>query len=317
MAGELELVVTGRSDAATDVVLLDLTRPDGGPLPAWTPGAHVDVLLPGGLGERQYSLCGDPADRGTWRIGVLHEPAGRGGSVHLHGLAEGDPRRVRGPSNHFAFRPPGGRPLLFVAGGIGITPIRSMVAAAEGAGVDWRLVYAGRSRASMAFVDELVERHGDRVEVFAGDEGRRVDVAALIAALEPGAEVYCCGPARLISAVEEACARRPSGHLHLERFEAKPVAPPVWPEPFEVELLLSGITITVPPERSILEVAEEAGVLALSSCRVGTCGTCETPIVSGEIDHRDSVLTPEEQEDDWSMMICVSRAACPRIVLEL
>lgn len=316
MAEVLELVVARRAVAAADVVLLDLARADGAPLPAWGPGAHVDVLLPGGLGERQYSLCGDPADRSTWRIGVLHEPTGRGGSVHLHGLAEGDRLRVRGPSNHFAFRPPAGRPVLFVAGGIGITPLRSMIAAAQEAGVDWHLVYAGRSRGSMAFAGELLERYGDRVAVHAGDEGRRADIAALIAAA-PGADIYCCGPARLIAAVEEACAGRTAGTLHIERFEAKPVPPPVWTEPFEVELLLSGITITVPPERSILEVAEEAGVLALSSCRVGTCGTCETPIVSGEIDHRDSVLTPEEQEDDWSMMICVSRAACPRIVLEL
>jgi ferredoxin len=168
----------------------------------------------------------------------------------------------------------------------------------------------------MAFLDELLERYGDRVEVYAGDEGRRADLAALLAAA-PDAVVYCCGPGRLIAAVEDASVGRGPGHLHLERFEAKQVAAPVWDEPFEVELLISGMTITVPPERSILEVAEDAGVLALSSCRVGTCGTCETPIVSGEIDHRDSVLTPEEQDDNWAMMICVSRAACPRIVLEL
>jgi ferredoxin-NADP reductase len=236
--------------------------------------------------------------------------------VHLHGLREGDRLRVRGPSNHFAFRPASGREVLFVAGGIGITPIRGMVAAAEEAGVPWRLVYAGRSRRSMAFLGELLARYGERVDVYAGDEGRRADLASLVAAA-PRAVVYCCGPARLIAAVESACAGRPAADLHLERFEAKPVAAPVWDGPFEVELLLSGMTITVPPERSILEVAEEAGVLALSSCRVGTCGTCETPIVSGEVDHRDSVLTPEEQEDNWAMMICVSRAACPRIVLEL
>jgi ferredoxin len=191
-----------------------------------------------------------------------------------------------------------------------------MVAAAADAGVAWRLVYAGRSRTSMAFLDDLVERYGDQVEVYAGDEGRRADLAATIDAA-PEAVVYCCGPARLIADVEAACAGRGAGQLHLERFEAKQVAAPIWNEPFEVELLLSATTITVPPERSILEVAEEAGVLALSSCRVGTCGTCETPVVSGEIDHRDSVLTPEEQEDSWAMMICVSRAACPRIVLEL
>jgi ferredoxin-NADP reductase len=316
MTGVLEVVVVRRATATDEVALLDLALPGGAPLPGWAPGAHVDVLLPGGLGERQYSLCGDPADRTTWRIGVLHEPGGRGGSALLHGLREGDTLRLRGPSNHFAFRPSPGHEYLFVAGGIGITPIRAMIAAAEEAAAPWRLVYAGRSRGSMAFLEELVERYGDRIEVYAGDEGRRADLAALTAAA-PDAIVYCCGPARLIADVETACAGRGAGRLHLERFEAKQVAAPVWNEPFEVELLLSAMTITVPPERSILEVAEEAGVLALSSCRVGTCGTCETPIVSGEIDHRDSVLTPEEQDDNWAMMICVSRAACPRIVLEL
>ncbi|HEY0375129.1 MAG TPA: PDR/VanB family oxidoreductase [Amnibacterium sp.] len=316
MTGEMRLAVQAVTRGAADVALIDLVRPDGGALPRWSPGAHIDVVLPGGLGERQYSLCGDPADAGTWRIGVLREEAGRGGSVWLHDRAAGDPVTVRGPANHFAFEPFPGREYVFVAGGIGITPIAAMIRAAEGAGVAWRLVYAGRSRGTMAFLDELIGRHGDRVQVFASDEGVRADVPALLAEA-PNAVVYCCGPARLLAAVEEACAGRPSGHLHLERFEAKVLGAPVFDEPFEVELLLSGITVTVPPERSILEVVEDAGVLALSSCRVGTCGTCETPIVDGEVDHRDSVLSPEEQDDNFAMMICVSRAACPRITIEL
>lgn len=316
MNGERDLRIIRRIEAAEGVVLLDLERPDGDGLPIWTPGAHVDVLLPAGLGERQYSLCGDPAERGRWRIGVLREPGGRGGSDWLHDRSEGDVLRVRGPRNHFAFQPRPGREYLFVAGGIGITPISAMVQAADRAGVEWRLVYAGRSRASMALLTDLVGRHGERVQVFAGDEGARADVQALLDAA-PDAVVYCCGPSRLIEAVQQAGAGRGSGHLHLERFEARAMEAPVWTEPFEVELLLSGITVTVPPDRSILEVAEEQGVLALASCRVGTCGTCETPIVDGVIDHRDSVLSPEEQDDDFAMMICVSRAACPRIVLEL
>ncbi|WP_375401362.1 PDR/VanB family oxidoreductase [uncultured Amnibacterium sp.] len=316
MNGERDLRIVRRTTAAQGVVLLDLERPDGDGLPMWTPGAHVDVLLPDGLGERQYSLCGDPAERVRWRIGVLREAAGRGGSAWLHDRSEGDVLRVRGPRNHFAFQPRPGREYLFVAGGIGITPISAMVQAADRAGVAWRLVYAGRSRGTMALLDELVGRHGDRVQVFAGDEGRRADVQALLDAA-PDAVVYCCGPSRLIEAVQQAGAGRGSGHLHLERFEARQLEAPVWTEPFEVELLLSGTTVTVPPDRSILEVVEEQGVLALASCRVGTCGTCETPIVDGVIDHRDSVLSPEEQDDDFAMMICVSRAACPRIVLEL
>jgi ferredoxin-NADP reductase len=316
MTGEITLTVRRRVDAAEGVVLLDLARPEGGLLRPWAPGAHIDVVLPDGLGERQYSLCGDPAQQDVWRIGVLREDGGRGGSVHLHSLHEGDPVTVRGPANHFAFQPFPGREYVFVAGGIGITPISAMVRAAEEAGVPWRLVYAGRSRRSMAFLDELLGAFEDRVDVYAGDEGARADVVALLAAA-PDAVVYCCGPNRLIEAVEEACGDRPSGHLRLERFEARVLGAPVWDEPFEVDLLLSGITVTVPPERSILDVVEEAGVLALSSCRVGTCGTCEVPIVDGEVDHRDSVLSPEEQDDGVSMMICVSRAACPRITIEL
>lgn len=316
MSGEITLTLRRRVDAAEGVVLLDLVRPEGGLLRPWAPGAHIDVVLPGGAGERQYSLCGDPAQQDVWRIGVLLEEGGRGGSVHLHSLREGDAVTVRGPANHFAFQPFPGREYVFVAGGIGITPIVAMVQAAEEAGAPWKLVYAGRSRRSMAFLDELLGAYGDRVDVFAGDEGVRADVAALLADA-PGAVVYCCGPARLIDAVESACGDRPSGHLHLERFEAKALGAPVFDAPFEVELLLSGITVTVPPERSILDVVEEAGVLALSSCRVGTCGTCEVPIVEGDVDHRDSVLSPEEQDDGIAMMICVSRAACPRITLEL
>ena len=321
MNGERDLRVVRRIEAADDVVLLDLERPDGDGLPIWAPGAHVDVLLPDGLGERQYSLCGDPAERGRWRIGVLRERGGRGGSAWLHDRGEGDVLRVRGPRNHFAFQPRPGRSYLFIAGGIGITPISAMVAAAERAGVEIpRFCYherlsapPGRPWARWALRGG---GHGDRVRVFAGDEGSRADVQALLDAA-PDAVVYCCGPSRLIEAVQQAGAGRGSGHLHLERFEARQLEAPVWTDPFEVELLLSGTTVTVPPDRSILEVVEEQGVVALASCRVGTCGTCETRIVEGVIDHRDSVLSPEEQDDDFAMMICVSRAASPRIVLEL
>jgi ferredoxin-NADP reductase len=316
VTGEITLTVRRRIDAADGVVVLDLARPEGGLLRPWAPGAHIDVVLPGALGERQYSLCGDPAQQDVWRIGVLREDDGRGGSLHLTSLHDGDPVVVRGPANHFAFRPRQGTSYVFVAGGIGITPISAMVRAAEEAGVPWRLVYAGRSRRSMAFLDELLGAYGDAIDVYAGDEGVRADVTALLAA-SPDAVVYCCGPARLIEAVEQACGDRPRGHLHLERFEAKVLGAPVFDEPFEVELLLSGITVTVPPERTVLEVVEEAGVVALASCRVGTCGTCEVPVIDGEIDHRDSVLSPEEQDDGLAMMICVSRAACPRITIEL
>jgi ferredoxin-NADP reductase len=319
---EFEVVVASRTVAAADVILLELARPDGRPLPEWTPGAHIDVVLVAGASaserlERQYSLCGDPADRGSWRIGILREPGGRGGSVRLHDVVRvGDRLTVRGPRAHFALVP-GTGPVVFVAGGIGITPLLPMVAAADAAGRDWRLAYVGRSRSSMAFVGQLAAAHPDRVEVFAADEGRRLELDAVTRPAADGVAVYCCGPARMVDAVEALSAGWPADTLHRERFEPKTPTPHAADTAFEVELELSGLSLTVPADRSVLDVVEEAGVLVLSSCREGTCGTCETPVIAGEVDHRDSVLTPSEQEANTAMMICVSRAACPRLVLEL
>ena len=308
-----EAVVRARRDAAKGVVVLDLER-TGGTLPHWSPGAHIDVVLPDGI-ERQYSLCGSPTERGTWRIGVLRE---REGSVWLHENAHvGAPLRVRGPANHFLFAPTAGRAYVFVAGGIGITPIVPMIEAAETAGAAWTLLYAGRSRRTMAFVDELVAQYGDRVEVYAADEGRRLDLAEYFGTPVSRTVVYSCGPARLLESLDAAMAGWPRGSLHVERFEAKVLGPPVWAEPFEVDLMMSGLTVTVPPERSILDVVEEYGAVVPSSCRVGTCGTCEVAVVDGDVEHRDSVLSPEEQDANRSMMVCVSRAACGRITLEL
>nr|WP_281372012.1 iron-sulfur cluster-binding domain-containing protein [Modestobacter versicolor] len=225
--------------------------------------------------------------------------------------------RVRGPRNHFAFEVTPGTRYRFVAGGIGITPLRAMVAAAEEAGADWTLDHAGRSRSTMAFAAELAAAHPDRVRVHAADEGARLDVAALLAEPRTDTAVYVCGPTRLIDAVEAAAASWPAQALHTERFEAKEFGEPVWTEPFEVELALSGETVTVEPGESVLDAVAGAGVVVLSSCRVGTCGTCETPVLEGPVEHRDSVFTPAEQAEDTAMMICVSRAAGPRLVLDL
>jgi ferredoxin-NADP reductase len=312
---EIAAVVSRIDDVADGVKTIEFRAADGSELPAWTPGAHLDVSVRDGL-ERQYSLCGDPADRHSYRIGVLRDEAGRGGSLAMHSeVAVGSPIRLRGPLNHFELVP--AERYLFIAGGIGITPILPMIHAAEAAGASWTLAYAGRARRTMAFLDELEERYGDRVRAYTADIDARMEVAALVADAGAGALVYCCGPTRLLAAVEDASAGLPHGSLHLERFEARDAGAPLLDDSFEVELTLSGQTLTVPPDRSILDVVEEAGVLVLSSCREGTCGTCETPVVSGEVDHRDSVLTPDEQEDNEVMMICVSRAACPRLVLEL
>ncbi|MFJ3669859.1 PDR/VanB family oxidoreductase [Streptomyces sp. NPDC090106] len=307
---ETELVVAAVENAADGVLALTLCHPLGEPLPPWEPGAHVDLVLAPGL-ERQYSLCGDPADRSGWRVAVLREPAGRGGSAHVHDrVGPGDKVRVRGPRNHFALRP--APRYRFVAGGIGITPILPMLAAAEAAGAEWSLLYGGRTRESMAFTGELA-RYGDRVTVAPQDETGLLDLAPVLDSVPEGTLVYCCGPGPLLDAVQARC---PAGVLHLERF-----TPEVREEgedtEFEVELAASGLTLTVPKGVSVLDAVQAAGVDVLYSCTEGTCGTCETDVLEGEPDHRDSVLSDEEREAGETMLICVSRCRGRRLVLGL
>ncbi|MEW2048023.1 PDR/VanB family oxidoreductase [Streptomyces sp. NPDC005476] len=307
---ETELVVSEREFAAEGVLALTLRHPLGEPLPPWEPGAHVDLVLGPEL-ERQYSLCGDPADRSAWRIAVLREPAGRGGSAHVHAqLGQGDKVRVRGPRNHFALRP--APRYRFVAGGIGITPILPMLAAAEAAGAEWSLLYGGRSRESMAFAEELA-RYGDRVTVAPQDETGLLDLGSVLDGLPEGTLVYCCGPGPLLDAVEERC---PAGALHVERFQAKE-QPAGTEAEFEVELARSGRTLTVAAGVSVLDTVRAAGVEVLYSCTEGTCGTCETDVLEGIPEHRDSVLGPEEREAGETMMICVSRCRGKKLVLDL
>lgn len=312
---ELDLVVARRTEEAHAVVSLELRRPDGAPLPPWTPGAHIDLLLDNGL-ERQYSLCSTPRDPHTWRVGILGVPDGRGGSRHVHDtLWEGTRVRVRGPRNNFPLIP--AEHHLFIAGGIGITPILPMLEESERRGTGWELVYGGATRESMAFRAELLERYPARIRLHPQDQDGLLDLDALLGTPRPGTLVYCCGPEGLLKAVEERCTTWPDGSLHVERFTAKERAAPFLTEMFEVELAKSGITVTVPPERSVLEAIEDAGVKVPTSCREGTCGTCETDVLEGTVDHRDSVLTPEEQAAHDTMMVCVSRALCPRLVLGL
>jgi ferredoxin-NADP reductase len=311
---DLRLRVDRRVTGAEGVVVLDLRDPTGADLPDWAPGAHIDLRMPGGL-TRQYSLCGDPADRSAWRIGVLREPESRGGSAHVHAeLHEGAEVDVRGPRNHFPLVP--APRYLFIAGGIGITPILPMIDAAAAAGAQWELHYGGRSRRSMAFLDSL-ERDSGHLTLHPQDEVGLIDLDALLGTPRPDTRIYCCGPEPLLVAVEQRCADWPTGSLHLERFAPKDVGEPVLTGAFEVELALSGRTLTVPPDRSILQVVEDSGLSVLSSCQEGTCGTCETTVLAGEVDHRDSLLTPDEQAANDTMFICVSRAACPKLVLEL
>ncbi|WP_406200719.1 PDR/VanB family oxidoreductase [Streptomyces europaeiscabiei] len=311
------VTVLARQAVADDVVSLELAASSGEPLPVWQPGAHIDVVLPTGA-TRQYSLCGPVGDTAHWRVAVLREPGGRGGSQWIHDhVEEGGELRVRGPRNNFPLRP--AARYLFVGGGIGITPLLPMIAEADAAGAEWSLLYGGRTRSSMAFLPEL-EGHGERVAVRPQDEHGLLDLAGFLGDPDPSTLVYCCGPAGLIDAVEAHCADWPTGALNIERFAAAAVRQPAddtAEQSIEVELRASGTTVTVPPGLSVLKAVEQAGVPVLSSCEEGICGSCETSVLEGEVDHRDSLLTEDERAANDTMLICISRALGGRLVLDL
>ena len=312
---EADLAVEAKDDVAEGVAAVTLADPAGATLPAWTPGAHVDLVLDDAL-TRQYSLCGNPADRTRWRIGVLRDPASRGGSAFVHErLQVGSTVRVRGPRNHF--------PLVsanryrFIAGGIGITPLIPMMAEATATGADWSLLYGGRQRGSMAFLDEL-SGYGDRIHVHPQDELGMLDLAAVLGVPEPGDAgllLRAGGPARRGGGpVPDVADREPPPRALLGqaagpggggRGRVRARAPALGHD-------ARGAGRDVDPR-----VCEDAGVSVLGSCYEGICGTCETAVVDGEIDHRDSVLTEEEQSAGDVMMICVSRCKGPRLTLDL
>lgn len=293
-----------------DVLSFVLTDLAGAQLPPWAPGAHVDVLLPNGM-ERQYSLCGDPANRDNYRIAVLREQPGRGGSAYLHEeVRPGSVLEIRPPRNNFPLAE--ADRYVLIAGGIGITPLLPMISQLDQQGAEWRLHFGGRHRARMAFAEELAS-YGDRVSWYPEDECGLIPLNEIVGQVPPGTLVYCCGPEPLLAAVERTC--RPDV-LRMERFHPKEIETTGPDRPITVVLSRSGRTIEVPAGLSILDSLERAGEDVPSSCREGTCATCETPVLEGEIDHRDSILSPEERKSGKTMMICVSRAHTDRLVLD-
>ncbi|MEC3916012.1 PDR/VanB family oxidoreductase [Nocardia sp. CDC160] len=300
---ELSTVVERLERVAPDVLAVTLRAADGRELPSWRPGAHLDVFLPSGR-QRQYSLCGDPRDRGRYRIAVRLIPGGDGGSREVHeALWVGDRVRIRGPRN--AFTLVDAPSYLFLAGGIGITPILPMV---EAVGSRGRLVYAGRSRASMPFLDELPD-----AEIRPDDEVGAPDVAAIIATAERGAAVYVCGPPAMIEAAQRCrFALDPTGSLHTERFSARPV---VDGRGFDLTLARTGRTLRVGATETALAAVQRVLPTVNYSCRQGFCGTCKVGVRAGAVDHRDRLLTPAERTDH--MLLCVSRAAGDALVLDL
>ncbi|MFE2298958.1 PDR/VanB family oxidoreductase [Streptomyces sp. NPDC059445] len=304
----LRLRVARHELVADGVVLTRLEGAGLPPLPPWRPGAHLDLVLPSGL-VRQYSLCGDPEDRSAYTVATRLVEDGRGGSREVHeDLGEGMRVEVRGPRNRFPLV--AAPAYVFVVGGIGITPVLPMLRSLP-EGTDWRLLYGGRTRASMPFLEEIEKLDGSKVTVVAEDEDGLPDLDALFADLVPGTAVYCCGPDGLMAAV---AARIPDGaELHLERFTAR--APDGGDGAFEVELRRSGRTVTVPAGTTVLAAVRAELPGTLYSCEQGFCGTCRQRVLEGEIEHRDELLTDAERDD--SMLICVSRTRGGRIVLDM
>ena len=310
-----ELVVAAAAQAAQDIFTFVLRDRAGAELAAFTAGAHVRVRSPGGH-VRKYSLCNDPAERDRYVIAVKRDPAGTGGSVNLVDNARvGTTLEVSEPHNSFELAPKA-RSFLFVAGGIGITPILAMARTLNRDGRPYRLLYLTRSPAHTAFLDELsgdafrgkVVIHHDE-----GDPARSFDLWPLFEKPAP-AHIYCCGPRPLLEAVRDMTGHWPSGAVHFESFVDALAAARPGDRPFTVVLARSGARIDVPPRVSILEAMRARGFDAPSSCESGTCGTCRTRLIAGEADHRDLVLMADEQSDN--IMLCVSRAKGAEITID-
>ncbi|MGW5073246.1 PDR/VanB family oxidoreductase [Rhodococcus sp. NPDC004095] len=308
--GVLDLEVVALRRESDGVLSIELADPQRRLLPEWEPGAHVDLGLPDHV--RQYSLVGEPEQRHCYRIAVLKDPQSAGASRYVHEeLRPGDLVEVGGPRNHFELVD--AERYLLVAGGVGITPLLPMIRRLHSAGSQWRLVYCGRSRDSMAFLDELAA-YGDRVTVHPSAELGRLNLSTVLDAPDDATAVYCCGPEELIDAVEDVSASWPAGTLHVERFAAATREDEDDLTPFDLILDRSGIRVTVPANRSALDALDDAGIVLPSACRDGVCGSCQTKVLAGVPLHRDS-LTDDDRTD--ALMPCVSRARTPELVLDL
>lgn len=308
--GMLPLVVSEIIRETTSIVSVRLEDPEGGVLPGWEPGAHLDVQLIT-RHERQYSLCGDPADVHGYRIAVRNDPRSRGGSHYIHSfLRVGSRVWVRPPRNLFALED--APAYLLLAAGIGITPLLSMARHLAAAGAEWRMLYLSRQREDVAFAPEL-EALGERVRVHVSGEDGRLDLTAAVAAAAPGTAVYACGPQGFADALLAARDRLPEGsRLHMERFEPKPREhrPNA---PFTVVCARSNTTVEVPTESTMLHALQGAGVPVAGSCLRGVCGSCALSVLDGTPEHRDSLTV-----DDASTVIypCVSRALTPTLTVD-
>ena len=316
----LTVRVQRKAVEAVDIASFELAAEDGSPLPGFSAGSHVDVHLPGGL-TRQYSLCNDPDETHRYLLGVLRDPASRGGSLAMHdGVVAGQRLQISPPKNHFPLAHGASRHLL-IAGGIGITPILCMAERLARTEADFALHYCTRSRERTAFAGRIAaSSFADRVAFHFDDAEatQRLDVSALLATPRAGEHVYVCGPQGFMNAVlaTARAAAWSEAQLHFEFFGAE-LAALAGDQAFEVQLASSGRSVTVPADRSVVQALADAGVMVMTSCEQGVCGTCLTRVLGGECDHRDQYLTPEERAAQDQFLPCCSRARSTRLVLDL
>lgn len=314
MSQEIRRVkVSSIIEIAKQTLKFIFTTADGRPLPAFNPGAHIDVYLPNGS-VRQYSLCGSTADQ-FYTIAVKIEPNGRGGSINLHNqVNEGDFLAISTPRNNFPLVS-SDKKILFIAGGIGITPIFSMIQLLAMQNRDWELHYCARSQEYAAFYDELKGIDPSKVKTYFSEKPL-LDITTLFNNLEDNFHIYCCGPSGLMHSVETVAKKYPQQKVHFEWFSA-PINKAHPNKTFEIALKKSGLILKVPENKTILAVLRENSIFPLSNCEQGLCGSCETGLLEGEADHRDSLLSEEEKKANKTIMICLSRAKSDRLVLDI
>ncbi len=316
----LTLKVAKITTEAEDIKSFELIDPSGGDLPAFEAGAHVDVNAPGGI-PRQYSLSNDPAEANRYVIGVLREPAGRGGSAAMHDkVSEGDTLEITSPINNFPLSSVAEKHLL-IAGGIGITPMLAMARYLERTGASWEMHYCTRTAEKTAFRDLLsAPPFADKVTFHhdGGDPAKGVDLKALLGRHEDGVHVYCCGPGGLMNAVQANTEHWPAGTAHFEFFSVDgDTGPRDDDESFEVEVASTGKVYVIPADKSIIDVLNDDGLNIPFMCSEGICGTCITDVLEGEPDHRDMVLDDDEKESGELITVCCSRAKSKRLKLDI
>lgn len=315
----MQLSIRSIAPEASDIISLELVSPSGAMLPPFTAGAHINLQLGNGL-TRSYSLLNDPSERDRYVVAVNKDPESRGGSRYIHEtLRQGQTLEVSEPRNNFPLVEDASLVVL-IAGGIGITPLLGMIRRLESLGRPWKLVYNVRTRRKGAFLREvqaLEDLAPGRVQLHIVDEcgGDFIDMDALVQCFPTDAHLYCCGPAPLLQAFEQACTSRPADQIHVEYFSAQQEAAAAGG--YDVVLSRSQRTFRIELGKSILNTLLEYGVEVSHACQEGVCGACQTKVIEGTPDHRDSFLTPREKSGGKTMMLCCSGSLSDTLVLDL